>query len=64
MLTGKHSRQLVGIIESGFVFQLGDHTTLTIIRSRSHIDQSIRKFTLVELLEDVLVINERENDHL
>ena len=37
-LTGKHLLELAGILKSTNLLQLGDHTTLTIIRRGSSID--------------------------
>jgi len=63
-LTGKHLLKLASVLESTNLLQLRDHATLTVIRSRSSIDQTRRQFLLVELLEDILVIDEFEDLHL
>lgn len=63
-LTGKHFHELVGVIKTAYLLQLRDHATLGIIRCGSGLYQSLGKLLLVELLEDILIVDEFEDDHL
>ena len=62
--TGEHTLKLVGVLETTGLFELGDHARLGVVRSRDLVNQTLRQPGTVEGLEDILVLDILEDDHL
>ena len=62
--TREHALQLVGVLETASVLQLGHHASLHLVGSRHAMNEPLRQLHSVEGLEDVLVVDVPEQDHL
>ena len=62
--TCEHALKLVRVFEAAGFLKLRDHTRLTLIRRRHAVDQALRELRGVERLEDILVLDVLEQNHL
>ena len=60
----EHPLQLGRVLEPAGLLQLGDHGGLGVVAGRHVLHESLGQHLAVELLENVLVLDVLENDHL
>jgi hypothetical protein len=62
--TCEHSLQLVGVLDITGLLELGNHTSLALVRCGYTVNEALRQFRGIESLEDVLVFDVPEKHHL
>ena len=63
-LTGEHPGELVRVLKARQILQFGDHTGLAVVGGRNLVNETLSQLFLIELLENILVVDEFEYDHL
>lgn len=61
---GEHALELVGVLETAGLLQLGNHGCFGFIRGGDAVNETLRQLGGVEGLEDVLVFDVLEQNHL
>ena len=62
--TCEHALKFVCVLEAASLFQLRNHARLRFVRSRNAVDETFRELGRVILLENILVLQIFEQDHL